>query len=98
MSKCQAFLVAARSVSPGSLQGLSHRRRRLEGAANYASMARRSPSSAMRRLLSLADDSIRSRIRKVGIAPPARWWQKNQHRDEAEDLARRWFERIERAA
>jgi hypothetical protein len=59
-------------------------------------MAGRSPASAMRRLLALADDSIRSRLRRAGVPIPAYWWIKNQHRDEAENLAQTWFAKIDR--
>ena len=96
VSQSKRLLISAKSASPGSLVTLARRRRRLEGAVNYASMAGRSPAPAMRRLLSLVDDSIRGRLRKAGVLTPDCWWLKNQYRDEADKLAQAWFAKIGR--
>jgi hypothetical protein len=92
VNKCNQFVIAAKSVSPDTLIGLSIRRRRLEGCKNYCSMAGHSPAAALNRLLAFADASISQRLTNDGIRVISRWWQKNQHRDEAEILAARWFE------
>jgi hypothetical protein len=90
----EALLVSAKSASPGTLAGIAERRRRLEGSLNYAAMAARSPAKAMRRILSLTDDAIRSRLNKSDIKTTEVWWQKNQHHDVAEVIAARWFSKL----